>query len=211
MLPFILFLFCTQLWMYPLGSETKSKPFCFAFRVLKNHLTPVFLVRSVSFLSHKNTSIPVSVPSYEQVEYIWPKTTHSSAYFFSLFPYLFSPVAPCSPRIQVLAVAWKHFSLGLCTCFPFPPLVSSNWSSTSSVNSFFTSRQSNHISLWVIASYTFFYYSSYYTILQHFDYIYLIALLDFELPSRNSFRHGFKTRSLTSNNTQLFYIPGESL
>lgn len=122
---------------FPLGFATKSKLFCFAFKALQNHLIPLFfLVRSVPFLSHKNSAIPVSVSSYEHVEWTWPKATYLSVYFFSLFPHLFSPVTPSSSHSQVLVIPWKHLSLGLCTCFPLPPLVSSNWSCTSCVNSY---------------------------------------------------------------------------
>lgn len=107
---------------FPGGFGTKSELFCFAFKVLQNHLALLFFqIRSVSFLSYRNITTPASVPLCKHVKLTWPKRTHPSAYFFNLPSHLCSSVTPCSSLSQVLAVPWKHQSLGLWTCFLLHP------------------------------------------------------------------------------------------
>lgn len=79
---------------FPGGFETKSELFCFAFKVLQNHLALLsFQIRSVSSLSYKNITTPASVPLCKHVKLTWPKRTHPSAYFFDL-PLIFAHLLP---------------------------------------------------------------------------------------------------------------------
>lgn len=211
MLPFILVLLDTQPFKWRLGGfETKSELFCFAFKALQNHLALLsFQVRPVSSLSYKNIPLPASVPLYEHVKLTWPKSF--SLVLAHLLPHVLHTA-------KELAVPWKkkkkkHLSLDFCTCFLLYP-----WSlqtrGTSFVNASFLlhSRQNNHIFLWAaVVLYTYFCYSPY-TILHRFDYILVWLLFRlWELPSQNSVRLGFKTRSVTSNSSQLFRTPSNSL
>lgn len=90
---------------FPGGFESKSELFCFAFKVLQNHLALLSSqIRSVSSLSYKNITTSVLVSLCKHVTLTWPIRTHPSANFFNLPSHLCSSVTPCSSHTQVPAV-----------------------------------------------------------------------------------------------------------